>query len=116
MVDVYVGQTGRAVVKMRDAEGRETDVYDKTTNISYSSSNDAVVSVVDDDAEPKDCRLQALVASPDEDVFITCTFDGDPGDGVRGVVLQSEAIRVLEPPPGEAVSGEFTVEFAPLEP
>ena len=100
-------------VKMRDAQGRETDNYDTITGIRYETDDDDVVTIVDDDALPKDARLEAVGVGISK---VRCTFDGDPGDGLREIVLQSEDIEVVEPPPGEAVTGEFTVTFQPVEP
>jgi hypothetical protein len=115
MVDVFRGQTGRAVVRMFDAEGDETDHYDRMTGIIYSSTDATVISIVDEDVEPKDAEIVAHVAS-DVPQKLTCQFDGDPGDGVRTIMLESEEIMVLEPPPGEAVTGTFEVEFRPVGP
>jgi hypothetical protein len=109
MVQAFVGQAGRAVVRMVDANGRETNTYDTMTGITYASTDPDVVSVVDEDVEPKDATLMANDVGQ---ATLTCTFDGDPGDGIRQIMLQSEPIDVVEPPPGEAVGGTFEVTFA----
>ena len=113
MVEVFVGQKGKAVIKMHDAQGRETNTYDTITGIQYTVDNPELVSVVDEDAEPKDAELEALAPGTTN---IGCQFDGDPGDGVRTIMLESEDIIVSEPPPGEAVSGIFEVTFTEVEP
>ena len=114
MVEAIVGQLGKAKVVMRDADGRETDSYDEMIGIGYESSNPDAVSVVDDDAEPRDARLEFL-APTDEPVFIDVTFDGDPGDGMRPIRLRSDGITVVLPPPGDAVSGDVIVEFTQVD-
>jgi len=113
MVDAHVGDLGVALVEMTDADGRVTDTYDVISGIVYESSNPAVVVVVDDDAEPKDARLDFLAVSPDP-VRVTVRFDGDPGDGVRAIELISEDIMVVELPPGEATGGTVTIRFTPV--
>jgi hypothetical protein len=117
MAEALVDQTGNCLVRMYDSAGKETDSYDKMTGISYEVSDPSKLEVVDDDEEPKDAALTAIAATePDTPVIITCRFDGDPGDGERPIVLQSEPITIREPEPGEAVSGEFTVQFHQVEP
>ena len=111
VVQAFVGQTGNAIVKMLDAQGNETDNYDTITGIRYEFADDEVVTIVDDDALPKDAHLEAVGVGVSK---VRCTFDGDPGDGLREIILESEDIEVVEPPPGEAVSGEFTVTFQPV--
>jgi hypothetical protein len=108
MVQAYVGQQGTAIVRMFDADGRETDSYDTMAGIQYDSSDSSVVSVVDEDAEPKDATL---MAHAEGQATITCMFDGDPGDGERQITLQSDTIEVVMPPPGQAVTGRFEVTF-----
>jgi hypothetical protein len=106
MVEAHIGELGIAEVVMHDADGNPTDSYDTMTGISYASTNPTAVNVVDDDAEPKDARVEFLALA--DGVTITCTFDGDPGDGERPITLVSEEINVV---PGEATGGEIKIRF-----
>ena len=113
MVQAFVGQKGRCeVTKLYDAQGRETDNYDKIAGFRYETDDAEVVTVVDDDALPKDARLEAVGVGVSR---VRVIFDSDAGAGVRERTIQSEEIEVLEPPPGEAVTGEFVVRLDPLE-
>lgn len=109
MVQAFVGQKGTAKVTMYDADGRQTDSYDVMSGIQYSSTDPNVVSVLNEDEEPRDAEL---MAHAEGQATITCTFDGDPGDGLRSITLQSPPIDVVLPPPGQAVTGTFEVVFA----
>jgi hypothetical protein len=114
MPDVYVGQRGTSVVKMYDDQGRETDSYDKITGIAYDSTNPAALSISDPDAEPKDAEIVATAVG--QNITLSCTFDGDPGDGERSIRLEAGPFNVLEPPPGEAATATFEVVWEPVEP
>lgn len=107
MVQAHVGDIGVAEVHMTDAQGNDTDSYDVMSGISYVSSDPDSIEVVDDDAEPKDARLNFL-ALTDAPQQVTVTFDGDPGDGVRSITLVSEDIEVV---PGPATGGTVTIRF-----
>jgi hypothetical protein len=104
-VQAHIGDTGVVAVEMTDEQGNLTDTYDKITGIRYDSSNPNAVSVLDEDAEPKDAEVEfkALTTEP---ARITVTFDGDPGSGVRPITLVSEDIEVVA---GEATGGTVTI-------
>ena len=108
MADAHIGDLGRAVVKMTDANGNPTDSYDNMSGIQYESSDPSKVTVVDDDAEPRDATLEFLALTEGAPVTITVRFDGDPGNGERAITLQSEPINVV---PGEATGGEVQIVF-----
>jgi hypothetical protein len=110
-VEAQLGQPVKALVKMFDANGQETDSYDKMTGIKYTSRNPDVATIVDEDAEPKDAMIQTLSLG---EVQFDVIFDGDPGDGVREIALLSDVLRVVPVPPGEAVSAE--VVLLPFDP
>ena len=107
-IEAHIGDLGVAEVVMRDSPSNPTDRYDSMSGIAYSSSHPTAVNVVDDDAEPKDARVEFLALTNGEEATITCTFDGDPGDGITTVVLVSEGIMVV---PGDAVGGEIKIRF-----
>jgi hypothetical protein len=95
---------------MLDAQGNETDHYDLMEGIQYTSDDPAVATIVDDDAMPKDARIEAVGLGTTR---LHCRFDGDPGSGLREILLESEEIVVV---PGPATGGEFTVTFTQVEP
>jgi hypothetical protein len=122
----HVGENGVAEVLIYDATGAQTSNWDKTGGITYSSSNPAAVTVVDDDANPQDARVEFLVVThqfnsntgevvpdPEADVFINVSFDGRVGPDVSTINLRSEAIQVVE---GEATSGEVIIRFEQVPP
>lgn len=112
MAEVHIGETGKVIVRMKDANGNETDSYDKMSGVTYTSTHPGMVDVVDADAEPKDAELSFSALTPTgEDAFINVSFDGDPGDGVRQVALVSEAIHVV---PGDAVAGTVEIVVTPV--
>jgi hypothetical protein len=106
-VDVHVGEVGIAEVEMRDADGNVTDDYDKVAGIHWSTTDPSKVTLVDDDANPKDARFNflALTTTP---VTASCTFDGDAGDGVTQIEGASEEINVVA---GPARSGTVTIKI-----
>lgn len=106
MVQLFVGDIAKAVVVMYDSDGRETDTYDKITGIAYETDVPDVVTIVDEDAQPKDAEIEAVGVGV---TSCRCRFDGDPGDGVTEILLQTEKIEVVLPPPGHAASGEMKV-------
>lgn len=114
-MDVYAGQTGRAILRMRDAQGRETPNYDEAHGIVYGliSGPEDVARIEDEDAEPKDARITTLRAhtADEPDSVFQVEFDGRIGPDENLVRLVSAPLRVLEPPPGEAVGGEFELVF-----
>lgn len=109
-VNANIGQLGVAEVEIHDANGNPTDNWDMTGGITYTSTNPDAVSVFDDDANPKDARIQ-FNALTTEDVFIDVSFDGRVGDEVNTINLRSQSIAVV---PGEAAGGTVTVRFVQL--
>jgi hypothetical protein len=107
-VEVHVGEVGVAEVEMRDAQGNVTDDYDKVAGIQWSTTDPASVTLVDDDANPKDATFNflAITTAP---VTATVMFDGDAGDGVTQITGTSEEINVV---PGPARSGTVTIKMS----
>lgn len=112
MVEVNTAQTGFARVVMLDVDGNETTEYDVAGGVTWEVSDSTLVEVVDDDAEPTDVEFRFLAAGGP--VTINCTFDGDPGGGVRQIELQSEEITIVEPPVEGAVGGRVEITFNPI--
>lgn len=109
-MDVFRGQTGKARVIMRDVDGRVTDDWDVTGGINWSSSHPDAVEVVDEDLEPRDASFRFPALTPEgAEAFIEAQFDGRVGPETNAITLRSPGIRVLEPPPGEAVGGEVEI-------
>jgi hypothetical protein len=112
MVDLHVGDSNvRARVRMRDANGNETDSYDVAGGVTWASSDPSKVAITDDDADPKDARVVVLALTGGAPVWLNVSFDGDPGDGTRAVEAQSEDINVV---PGDATTAEVVIEFTTI--
>jgi hypothetical protein len=105
-MDLHIGEDVHVRVTMRDAGGNVTDRYDVAGGIQWTSTDEAIVAVEDDDADPKDARV--TVMSLGGPVRIGVSFDGDSGAGVRQVSGESEDLNVV---PGDAVAGEVVVEI-----
>jgi hypothetical protein len=112
MVQAFVGQAGTAVVKLFKKDGSETDSYDQASGVVWHDAQPGVIDRSDADADPLDCELLARAVGQ---TSFRVELDGDPGDGVRHLVFQSESIDVVQPPDEGAFSGEFTVVFEQIE-
>jgi hypothetical protein len=107
MAELHVGDNNvRVRVRMRDANGAETDDY-QAGSIMWSSTDESKVAVADDDADPKDARLDILALTEGTPVRVKVDFDGDAGDDVVPVYAETEDILVV---PGQARSAEVWIE------
>lgn len=105
MADVSVGQEGvRVRIVLRDKNMDPTDVYDQAKGVHYASSDESVLQVIDEDANPLDAELQLL--APGE-ATVTVVLDGAPGPVERALEFVTETITVH---PEGAFSGEVVVE------
>ena len=114
-LELHIGDTVDVKAELRDSSGAPTDTYDKITGLEWSVSDPEAVEIVDEDAEPKDCQLKivALSQPPGEDQFLRCVLDGDPGDGVTEIRLESVPWVVV---PGPASSGHVTMTIRQVQP
>jgi hypothetical protein len=106
-LQVHIGETGTAVVTLRDKDGNVTGNYDETGGIVWRCTDPAAASIVDEDVNPFDARFQfsALSAEP---FYFECEFDGRRGEEENRVTVRSQPIRVVA---GEAVAGEIQVQM-----
>jgi hypothetical protein len=106
MVELHVGDSNVKVqVVMRDANGAETNDY-QAGSIIWSSTDGSKVAVVDDDADPKDARVDVLALTEGTPVRLSVNFDGDAGDGEDPVHGETEDIFVV---PGPARTAEVII-------
>jgi hypothetical protein len=108
MTDLHIGDTVRARVRMTDANGNQTTVYDVAGGVTWTSTDASKVAAVDDDADPHDARLDVLALTDAGPVRVGVSFDGDPGTGTRTVSAESEDINVV---PGEATGAAVVIEM-----
>ena len=100
MAQGFVGQTGRGVVTLLDAEGDPGATYD---TIAYTSGDPAVASVVADTADALQCTVTLLAPGA---TTITCNVDARQGADVVPLVFAVD-VDAQTPPPGEAEGGTF---------
>lgn len=103
----FPGQIGKGVVKLFDADSRETKVYDEAAGVQYTNSNPDVVRISDEDADPLTADFEALAEGQ---AIIDVTLDTRLGEEQNLLHLQA-VIDVVLPPPGEAATGTFEVVF-----
>lgn len=105
--ELHVGdQNVKVRVRMRDANGAETDDY-QAGSIAWTSTDDSKVAAVDDDADPKDARVDVLALTEGTPVRLSVDFDGDAGEGEHPVHAETDDIIVV---PGPARSAEIIIE------
>lgn len=112
--EFHVGEHAKATVKLFDADGNPTDRFDMMTGIKYEISDPAAATIADADAEPRDVEIEFVALTEvGVDEFLTVTLDGDPGDGVTEIRLESEAFQIVQ---GDAVSGTLDLELVQVTP
>ena len=114
-LELHRGETVDFEAELFDSSGQLTDTYDKITGIEWSVSDPDAVEILDEDAEPKDGQLKVreLSQPPGQDQFLRCVLDGDPGDGVTEIRLESVSWVVV---PGPARSGNVTMKIRQIQP
>ena len=107
MAELHVGDSNVKVrVKMLDVAGNETNDY-QAGSIVWTSTDDTKVAAVDDDADPKDARVDVLALTNAGPVRLAVDFDGDAGGGEFPVHAETEDITVVA---GPARSAEIIIE------
>src|SRR5262245_45727037 len=96
--EAHIGEKLRGKVTLFDASGNPGASYDEAAGIVYESTDPAVGSVVDEDADPLDCEVQAIALGT---TMIRCTLDTRRGTESNQLVIEGELSVV----PGEARSG-----------
>jgi hypothetical protein len=106
--EFHVGETVGILLKMKDANGQDTTVYDVAAGIAWELTHQNSMELADDDANPLDQKLTfTSLTPPGEDAAVSVVFDGDPGTGMVEVRAQTtDQIRVVA---GPAVSAELAV-------
>ena len=114
-LELHPGETVDFKVVLYQASGAETDTFDTVTGIEYSVSDPEAVEILDEDAEPRDGHLRVVQPSTPsgEDQFLRCVLDGDPGDGVTEIRLESEPWVVVD---GPATGGTVTLQLRQIQP
>ena len=114
-LEFHPGETVEFKVTLYQASGAETDTFDEVAGIEWSVSDPEAVEILDEDAEPRDGQLRVVPPSqpPGEDQFLRCVLDGDPGDGVTEIRLESEPWVVVD---GPATGGAVTLQLRQIQP
>lgn len=114
-IQAIVGQVGKAILKMIDAEGRPTPKYDDVRGVAWTSTVPDAAAVTDQDDIPMDAEIAFLRATlPDEMLTLGASFDGDPSEGERSINVATDVIEIREPEPGEAFAATIEIEFVPV--
>lgn len=92
--------------------GAPTRNFDTVSGLMYATTDPAVSKVVDEDADPFSGQVHMLVAAPGEDQKLTCDLDGDAGDGVTEIHIESETYEVVD---GPARAGRLTLKLRQVE-
>ena len=113
--ELHPGETVDFKVTLYQASGAPTDTFDEIGGIEWSVSDPDAVEIVDEDAEPRDGQLRVVQPSqpPGQDQFLRVVLDGDPGDGVIEIRLESEPWVVVD---GPATGGTVTLQLRPVSP
>jgi hypothetical protein len=110
MVEVHIGETLVPEILMRDRRGNIVTRYHISGKVSYSSTNINAVSTVDENASLPDVQWRVLQAAA-EPAYLSISFAGNTGEGIRMIALQSEPIQVVE---GEATEDAIVVHLEPV--
>lgn len=109
MADWHVGEAPKAVLTMRDVGGAITRDYDDVAGIQWSSTDPNVAEVTDPDADPFDAVVEMKELGS---CRVEVAFDGRKGPDENRITAGAD-INVV---PGEAVSGELTLELVVVPP
>jgi hypothetical protein len=108
VVQAYLEQLADVRIELRDRRDVPTEVYDRLRGITWELPDQ--ITIDDPDQNPLDAELTMVGLTSGEPVRVRATLDGDPDElGERLIVVESEDIEILEPPPGQAVAGRLAL-------